>query len=413
MRGCRCPSFLGAVVLFGLAVAMSTSMAATRHVGPDQDWCFAANALAPGEELRLAPGEYVGSCTLASGGKAGAPIVVRAADPAARPTLSAAGAIDNLINVTGGHVTLRELKFGPTPADVDAVRIRAGDGVTVEDCDFQQVGGIAVASNNVSTRGLTITRNEIAASRATAIYVGCHDGAQCQATDVVIEGNYIHGVDAPAGQVGYGVQLKLNSSAIIRGNVVVDTKGPGIMIYGARTRDVGSVLEQNLVMNSRTSAGIVLGGGPASVSNNIVVGGKAGIALEDYASRGLLRGILVAHNTVYGVFGGGLSTPLLGRLEAELSYNASHSVAGPALPAPRPGLRSFGNVDCRLSACFVEPLMLKFGPRPGSLLVARSPVGGHTPAVDYFGLPRPPLAAVGAVDESGRDGVLMLGKKPR
>jgi hypothetical protein len=388
-------------------------MAGIHQIGPGQDWCAAANALAPGDELRLAPGEYVGSCTIRSGGTAGAPVVVRAADPAARPRLIARGTADNLINVATGHVTLRELSFGPTPTDVDAVRIKAGDAVAVEDCEFHEVGGIAIASTTISTRGLTITGNEIVMSRATAIYVGCHDGSHCQATDVVIEGNYIRGVDAPVGQIGYGIQVKLNSSAIIRGNVVADTKGPGIMVYGARSREVVNVVEQNLVMNSRTSAGIVVGGGPATVVNNIVVGGKAGIALEDYASRALLRGVVVAHNTVYGVLGGGIGTPSSGRLEAELIYNASHSVAGAALPPPTSGLKTYGNVDCQLSSCFVDPLMLNFGPRPGSLLPARAPVGGHTPAVDFFGFRRPPLAAVGAIDEDGRNGVLAPGKRRR
>jgi hypothetical protein len=40
-------------------------------------------------------------------------------------------------------------------------------------------------------------------------------------------------VDAQEDEVGYGLQVKLNSTAVIRDNVIVDTKGPGIMVYGA------------------------------------------------------------------------------------------------------------------------------------------------------------------------------------
>jgi hypothetical protein len=382
------------------------------RVGPNQDWCTAANALGPGGELRLAPGDYVGSCWIKTGGSPGAPLVITADDPSARPRLLTTASRDNLINVAAGHVTFRGLRFGPTPTDVDAIRVRSGDDINVEDCHFQELGGIAIVANSASSRGLSITGNEIEASKATAIYIGCHDGAACRLTDVLIEGNYIHGVDAPPPAVGYGMQIKLNSVGRIRENTVVDTKGPGIMVYGSRDPVATSVVERNLVMNSRNDAGIVLGGGPAVVWNNVVVGGPAGIALENYNGRGLLRGIVVAHNTVWGAVAGGIVHTGGGPIQARVAYNASHTVTGFAFPRPNPGILTLGNVDCRLFLCFVDPLTLNFAPKPGSPLIGRAPTGPGTPETDFFGDRRPPVASAGAIDQGASNPVLIPGRKP-
>src|SRR5262249_60454443 len=97
------------------------------------------------------------------------------------------------------------------------------------------------------------------------------------------------------------MQVKLNSVAVIRDNVVVKTKGPGIMVYGSRDLLTRTVVERNFVTASRSSSGIVIGGGPVVVRNNIAVGNADyGIVLENYHRRGLLRGIVVARNTAYG-----------------------------------------------------------------------------------------------------------------
>jgi hypothetical protein len=392
-----------------LTAPISSAEAPSRDVGPGTDWCAAANALSPGEELRLKPGDYTGPCTIRTGGARGAPIVIRGTDPDARPRLVFAGSTDNVVNVAASHVTLRGLAFGPTRPDVDGVRIKGGDDITVEDCVFVGLGGIAIVDNTNGHR-IAIRSNEIAGSRATAIYLGCHDGASCRVADAVVEGNSIRGVDAPAGQIGYGIQVKLNSTSVIRGNAIADTKGPGIMVYGARDIASTSAVERNVVVNSRTEAGIVIGGGPAIVSNNIVVGGPAGIALEDYGTRGLLRGIVVAHNTVYGGVRGGIMLSATGQLDARLLYNAAHSLAGAALPDARPGLLALGNVNCRVVPCFVDPLAMNFTPVWGSVLIGRAAPGAGVPTSDLRGVTRPPAATVGAV-EAGGDGQIIPGRR--
>jgi hypothetical protein len=89
-------------------------------------------------------------------------------------------------------------------------------------------------------------------------------------------------------EIGYGIQVKLNSAGVICDNVVGDTKGPGIMVYVAVDDGRGIMVERNFVRGFLRSSGIVGSGGPAIVRNNILGGNRGGgIGLEDYAARGL------------------------------------------------------------------------------------------------------------------------------
>ena len=247
----------------------------------------------PGEELLLQPGDHAGPCTVTRSGVPGAPLVIRAKDPARPPRIVYADRATNVLNIRASHVLVRGLEFGPTQADVDAIRIHSGNDVTVEDCRFVELGGIAIVANSQSLRGLTVRRNEVLRSKGTAMYFGCHDGTACVLSELLIEQNYIGGVTAADAAIGYGIQVKLNSTGTIADNVIVDTKGPGIMVYGARDPSLLSVVERNFVSGSRTSSAIVIGGGPVVLRNNITIASaEAGIGLEDYGRRGLLRGIV-------------------------------------------------------------------------------------------------------------------------
>ena len=178
------------------------------EIGPEDNLCAAINALQPGEELSLRPGEYRGPCSIRRG-RPGQPVVIRAADPGQRPRVVYGGGTSNVFNVHADHVVIRGLEIGPTRADVDGVRIYAGAGVTVEDCVFTELGGIAVVANHSSVHDVVVRRNLVQASRATAMYFGCHDGVGCVVSGLVVEGNHIRGVEARPEEVGYGVQIKL------------------------------------------------------------------------------------------------------------------------------------------------------------------------------------------------------------
>jgi hypothetical protein len=386
-----------------LTVALLLPVASgAREIGPDADLCAEINSLDRGQELVLAPGEYQGPCAIRRGGEPGAPLVIRAAEPARPPRIVYDGQTTNVLEVRASHVVIRGLEFGPTQSSVDAVRIFAANDVVVEDCRFTGLGGIAVVANHSSLRGLTVRRNVIRDSKATAMYFGCHNGLTCVVAGLVVEGNHIRGVTAPDPGIGYGIEVKLNSSAVIRGNRISDTKGPGIMVYGARDLVSSSLIERNVVIGSRTSSGIVVGGGPAVIRNNVsALNGEAGIGLEDYQRRGLLRAIAIVANTVYKNAAGGITAPESGLRDVDVINNAAHAPSGrPSVPAPQPGLQLAGNVNCTWVPCFANPDGMDFSPFPGSLLISSgaSSMRGSMPQEDFFGVRRGVPPTVGAIE---------------
>jgi hypothetical protein len=397
----RARLLLGAAGLALLVSCAAPAQTAARELGPGGDLCGAINTLQPGDELVLRPGDYRGPCTIRIGGRPGAPIVIRAQDPAQKPRIVYAGRESNVMDVKASHVILRGLRFGPTQEDVDGVRVFRAEEVTVEECEFEGMGGIAVVANHANVRGLVVRNNTVRRSRATGMYFGCHDGATCRVTDLLVEGNSIHGVAAPPDSVGYGLEIKLNSAGIVRGNVVVDTKGPGIMVYGSQSPSLLSTVERNFVVGSRESAGIVVGGGPALVRNNITLGSsEAGISLEDYKRRGLLRRVVVVHNTVVA---GEILVPANGPLDAMLVNNAVQGRGSmPALPPRRAGLELAGNVDCTGLACFANVSSRDFSPGSGSPLVGAGLERQEPwfPAADFFGTRRPERPSAGAVERA-------------
>ncbi len=375
-----------------------------KEITPQANLCAEINGLEPGATLALRPGEYRGPCRIRRGGAPGAPITVAAQDPLDKPRIVYDGQSSNVLEIDADYVTLRGLKIGPTQKGVDGVRIRAHAGVIVEDCEFSRLGGIAVAATQTSVRGLIARRNLIADSAATAMYFGCHDGAGCRISDLLVERNFIQHVDAPDPEIGYGIQVKLNSVGVIRDNVIADTKGPAIMIYGALDAAQTSRVERNFVTGSRTSSGILLGGGPARVQNNIATfNAEAGIALQDYANRGLLREIVLANNTSFKNGSGEFAIPASAQLADILMVkNAAVARNGQrAFPRVQSGVTLRQNADCTRADCFVDPAAADFSPALASALMGDGPVAdSELPRDDYFGRPRGPAARPGALESA-------------
>lgn len=401
------PTFAVVVAAWLTGMVVAPPGVAAREIGPDANLCAEINSLTPGEELVLRPGEYQGPCAIRRGGEAEAPVTIRAADLEHRPRVVYDGSAANVLEIRASHIRVRGLEFGPTLPDVDAVRIYVGSDIAIEDCWFSRVGGIAVVANHNSVRGLAVRRNVILGSKATGMYFGCHDGISCVVGNLLVEGNYIRGVTAPDPQIGYGLEVKLNSWGIIRENTIADTKGPGIMVYGARDFTVVSLVERNVTIGSRTSSGIVVGGGPAIVRNNVAaLNAEAGIGVEDYKNRGLTRAIIIVNNTVYMNGLGGIMMPESGVRDVTVVNNAAHVRAGfRALPESRSGVRLAGNVDCTLVRCFANPDGMDFSPYPGSLLVGMGSIGlgnwglgDWLPREDYFGTRRGARPTAGAIE---------------
>src|SRR5262249_38888001 len=153
--------------------------------------------------------------------------------------------------------------------EIGAIRLIEGRDVTLADNVFEDVGGIVLTVNHTTTRDIVVQGNTILRSRSTAMYFGCHDGEWCRLSRLVVERNYIHGVRAARGSTATAIQYTLNPTPVTRHNVIADTKGPGIMVYGARDSAQASLIEANFVTGSRRSSAIVVGGGPVVVRNNI------------------------------------------------------------------------------------------------------------------------------------------------
>ncbi len=399
-------------IIAAATVALITLMllvpgrAAAREIGPEANLCAEIHLLPAGEELVLEPGDYHGPCVIRRSGEPGAPLVIRAADPERRPRIVYGALGANVLELRASHITIRGLEFGPSQSGVDAIRIFAANNVTIEDCYFTQLGGIAIVANHVNVRGLVVRRNVIRDSLATAMYFGCHDGGACIVTGLVVEGNFIHGVKAPESEIGYGLEVKLNSAGIIRDNIVVNTKGPGIMVYGSSNLSSVNLVERNVAIGSQKSSGIIVGGGPAIIRNNVTASNdEAGIALEDYKKRGLLRGVFIANNTAYKNGAGGITAPQTGVSGVTIVNNAVHAGGTTrAYPAPRTGLRLAGNIDCTTLPCFANPEQEDFSPDAASLLKGAGVLWTDTwmPRDDFFGVRRSMPPTAGAIERRSR-----------
>jgi hypothetical protein len=389
--------------MFALALALSLSPQLTdgREIDASADLCATINSLDPGEELVLQSGDYRGPCKITRSGNPGMPLVIRGPELGPRPRIIYHGRGSSVFEIYADHLLFKRLEFGPTQMGVDGFRIFAGNDIAIEDSVFTRMGGIAIAATHKSVRGIVIRGNASFDAMSTVVYLGCHDGISCVHSDLLIERNFIQGVNAADPAIGYGIQIKLNSTAVIRDNVITDTKGPPIMVYGAEDLAKLSIVEKNFTSQSRASSGIVVGGGPVWVRNNVATqNAQAGISLDNYDKRGLLRDIVVAHNTVYQNVAGGIISleEELRRIEIINNVGAGQ-VGKPLFPANQPGLRSVNNFDCTERSCFVDPASRNFTPQQGSpLLSAESAASSQwSPKDDFFGQARDPRSTVGAI----------------
>ena len=267
------------------------------EVAPGEDYRAALNRLQPGDELRLLPGVHEGHTVVRVSGEPGRPITIRGViEDGRRPELRFTGRGHNLWRIRGSHLRIRDLAFHATHAY--AIRVDRADDITIENCLFRACGGGDISANTADVDGLRIIGCRFIESRRTPVYIGHHQG-RLSIDNFRFEGNVIDGSRIEGG-IGYGIQLKLNvRGGVIRDNFITATRGPGIMVYGAE--DAGdedaNTIERNLVIGSRRNPGIAVGGGPAVVRHNIVLGGRAGgIAVFDYGGRGLLERISIDRN---------------------------------------------------------------------------------------------------------------------
>lgn len=403
-------------VIFLMASGVAAEI---RTVGPADDWRGAINRAKPGDEIVLLPGRYAEPLTIRISGTADAPVVVRGSsmEEGRRSILDYSGTTSNVVDIADGtaHVVLRGLHWDATADNVDAIKMRRGHDITIEGCLFVGIGGISISANSGDVHSITVRDNVFRNLEATGLYFGRHDGKGSHATNILIERNLIHRVRSS--EVGYGLEIKLNSWAIIRDNTVYDTKGPGIMVYGSDRGDPPSVIEGNYVAGSVNDGAILVGGGPAIVRNNVAMGGRAGgIVAQDYQGRGLMRDVWIVHNTVLENPGPAIRVQRFAEGAGNvIAYNALvPSARGEAMQPALPLGTLLGNVVCATpETCFENAAQAPFDLRPKDRgpLVDAAGSGGEPwrPKEDFLGVRRDGEADVGAFDRAGTPHALTVG----
>lgn len=357
---------------------------------PDDDWCGAIAAAAPGAQIDLGPGDFQGPCWIRN--------AVTVVGHDSRVVYD--GASSNVIDVDADDVALVSLAFGPTQADIDAIKIRSGARISVTGCEFVGVGGISVSANSADTEQVHLTSNTFTDLAATGVYLGCHDGS-CTSSDYLVADNRFDGVTSTG--IGYAIEAKLDSWGQIVGNDIRDAQGPGITVYGSAQGDVTTV-EGNVVVASRQAATLEIGGGPALVRNNVVIGGAAGgLYVYDYGDRGLLDDVKVLGNTLWGVGGDAIAWEAGSRLVIQ-GNAAGRDDGAAALPVETHGADVEGNVDCGDGAtCWRDAAGLDLWPLDDGALVDAG-VTHDDLARDLCDALRPDPPAAGAL-EPDPDGV--------
>jgi hypothetical protein len=289
--------------------------------------------------------------------------------------------------------------------------------VTVERNLFLGSGNVSVSANTGNTSDLFIRDNVFLNLESTAVYIGCHDGS-CVSANLLFERNYVNGVRASdPNSVGYGIEVKLNSWGVLRDNTIVNTKGPPIMTYGIAQGSQSSTIEGNYVEGSRNEGGIVIGGGPAIVRNNIAVNNSyGGISAQNYSRRNLQRNVWIVHNTVINNGDSGINTQ-------GWSSDSNNVIANNAI-LPRPQTMSLrpsapagtiiGNVTCTAS-CFINAINVPydFWPVAQSPLVHASQTGSVAWKAldDFMGAVRGEQPDVGAMERGPATGEHRVGPR--
>lgn len=287
------------VVFTAVALAASAAEARVVEVEPGEDYRPLIDLLQAGDELVFLPGVHQQFAKLDLRGTAESPIVIRGETGrnGERAEIRWTAHGSNTWEISGEHLQILDLAFHS--AHHYGLRIRTGKHITIENCLFRDNGGGDLSANSGDVKALHILNSRFVGGKRTPVYIGSHDGS-LQIVDFRFEGNVVDGSQIDhRGVVGYGIQLKLNVDGMICHNYISGTQGPGIMVYGfsdAQTEH-RQVVANNIVVGACNSANIVVGGGPATVRNNLCLGGHSGgIAVINYGGRGLLGGIQVNDN---------------------------------------------------------------------------------------------------------------------
>lgn len=320
------------------------------EVRPGEDYRAVLTMLQPGDELVLHEGIYEGNALISNSGLPDKPIVIRGyGNGEERPVLFWEGKNAVLFQINGSHVVLDFLEF--RSKYVYATRIGASgtgkniENVTIRNCVFYESGsGDISAYAPLDYDNINILDNYFIGPKTTPVYIGQHDG-KVNITNFTFKGNVIDGSQIYGSEtsIGYGIQLKLNvKSSVIENNYITNTKGPGIMVYGATDPDPrnANIVRNNIVVGSRNSAGIVAGGGPATIMGNLSVRCNGGLSIQNYGGRNLLHNIVVINNTALGNSNYGMSFGNVQDITARNNIVITSDSSTAYINNPNPGINN-------------------------------------------------------------------------
>jgi hypothetical protein len=264
------------------------------EIGPTDDLEASAAALSPGEELVLRGGTYFfdENVTITANGTAALPVTIRAKN-GERPIIEQATTNHNVVEINGSsHLIVSGIEF---TGGSHGIRLMNSDFITIEDCEIQETGDVAISANSGGTyEGLKLLRNHIHHTNGTGegMYLGCNNDG-CRVVNSLIEGNYIHHTNRATVAQGDGIEIKEGSYGnIVRDNVIHDTFYPGILLYSTVGNGPPNIVEGNIVWN--VSDNTIQIAADAVVRNNIVLGN---VSFQSHQS-GSPSNIEFVHNTV-------------------------------------------------------------------------------------------------------------------
>lgn len=172
----------------------------------------------------------------------------------------------NLCEVRGNNIEIRFMEFQPLVGRARGICIVGStspprSNILIEDCVFRGsiANSIDANSGNSVYDNIRVLNNSFLDIEYTGLYIGEHSGTS-SVTNFVFAGNYLDAskVNNPS-IVGYGMELKLNvKGAIVTYNIMLNTQGPGIMVYGTTS---GNLADANII-----DGNIITGPGAARAS---------------------------------------------------------------------------------------------------------------------------------------------------
>lgn len=303
-----------------------------------------ANRLKPGDRLVLKGGRYVQTCRRAIRvqGTGEQPIIIEAA-PGERPVLTRPehnrNTQNNLELIDTRHLILRGIEF--SGGSIGVRLLGDAQGLELAQVTIRNTGNAGFTANTGNSSELYLHHNHVfdtglsdGQTEGEGFYLGCHD-ASCAVSDSRIVHNRIERLGSSRGGGNDGIEIKPGSGGntvahnVIVGNAAADDF-PCIVAYGgART----NLIENNWLDRCNVGIHVV---SDAVVRGNVISNTRtSGITLRRHRTTGNPRDLHVVNNTIEHSRGTGLSLWLWGAESISVVNNAVFAGKGVAITGIR------------------------------------------------------------------------------